>query len=112
MAEPLSYSGGAVNLATLPINGNQSDWSSSSGDEEGNEEGSSGSPQQNKKGKKISFAEEGALLGVPFKDRCWMAGVQARKKVEKATESDPNHRKRKRGKRGGKKHKKKNKPKL
>jgi|UPI0004AC7493 ATP-dependent RNA helicase DDX5/DBP2 len=112
LAEPLSYSGGAVNLATLPINGNQSDWSSSSGDEEGNEEGSSGSPQQNKKGKKISFAEEGALLGVPFKDRCWMAGVQARKKVEKATESDPNHRKRKRGKRGGKKHKKKNKPKL
>ena len=40
-----------------------------------------------------------------------MAGVQARKKGETASDggqTGPNKRKRKRGKRGGKKHKKKN----
>lgn len=111
LAEPQSYAGGVVNLATLPVRGNKDDWSSSSEDELSGDEGSCGPSQQQKRTKKISFAQEGALRDVSFKDRCWMAGVQARKKGEKAqdaVQTASNNRKRKRGKRGGKKHKKKN----
>ena len=63
---------------------------------------------------KVSFADEGALRGVSFKDRCWMAGVQARG-VEKGNGNAAGKagcmlgdtKKRKRGKRGGKKNSKK-----
>jgi len=142
---PTSYSDGSLNLATLPIRSNIDDvgWTSSSDSEIDNEDDSMSNKTEhgndlkkislsgikrdkNTQTKKATFADGGKLRGVSFKDRCWMAGIQAKtqnnqsSKITAAVVSEgvsnntinKGNKKRKgkwkkRGKRGGKKHKKK-----
>eukprot|EP00944_MAST-04C_sp_MAST-4C-sp1_P009769 g9769.t1 len=125
---PTTYSDGAINLATLPMRHEVDDsgWSSTDesddhveGDVDGvnekqNEDGSMETSRPVKKENKKRFTDSGALRGVSFKDRCWMAGVQSGgidKRIGKHTETSPSKGKgkrkwKKRGKRGGAKHKK------
>ena len=125
---PQTYMDGVVNLATLPLRGNTR-YSSSSDNSDTEREQLNGNTDENAadatvssakvaagkdRPEKVSFADEGALRGVPFKDRCWMAGVQARgvgtgneNAAGKAVCLMGDAKKRKRGKRGGKKNSKK-----
>ena len=94
---PTSYSDGSLNLATLPIRSNIYDvgWTSSSDSEIDNEDDSMSNKTEhgndlkkislsgikrdkNTKTKKATFVDGGKLRGVSFKDRCWMAGIQAK----------------------------------
>ena len=79
---PANYSDGAINLATLPMRHDVDDdgWSSTDDDEGGGNEEKNNSTETSgyaKKDIKKRFADSGALRGVSFKDRCWMAGVQS-----------------------------------